>query len=270
MLVLHRFWAAHEGLCLGAGASGLAVATPSHALRSARPPPFAVPSSPLATLHAGKPAEAVLLLPSLRTAPLDSPELIRAVPRPGPRARAALLPWTVPVVLLYGTSALAAIPERGPGIRYGASMDSRAGLAGCATELVARGRVLPTLDHDGAGAVARWRPVIQGPDVATMHALAAAMPPACRALVGLVPSADAADRGSAGEARHHDDARVVMTAALASLVDAAARDALPPGLRLAPPRRGPPPAPPPPAAARPAAPGGPDGPGVRAPEGAGH
>src|SRR5215468_8236822 len=238
MLVLHGFWAAHEGLCLWAEDSELAVVSTSHALRSARPHPFAVPSSTLATLHAGKPAEAVLLLPSLRTAPLDSPELIRAVPRPGPRARAALLPWTVPVVLLYGTSALAAIPERAPGIRYGASMDYLAGLAGFATELVARGRVLPTLDHDGAGAVARWRPVIQGPDVATMHALAAAMPPACRALVGLVPPADAADRGSAGEARHNDDARVVMTAALASLVDAAARDALPPGLRLAPPRRG--------------------------------
>src|SRR5215472_11575351 len=238
MLVLHGFWAAHEGLCLWAEDSELAVVSTSHALRSARPHPFAVPSSTLATLHAGKPAEAVLLLPSLRTAPLDSPELIRAVPRPGPRARAALLPWTVPVVLLYGTSALAAIPDRAPGIRYGASMDYLAGLAGFATELVARGRVLPTLDHDGAGAVARWRPVIQGPDVATMHALAAAMPPACRALVGLVPPADAADRGSAGEARHHDDARAVMTAALASLVDAAARDALPPGLRLAPARRG--------------------------------
>jgi hypothetical protein len=87
-----------------------------------------------------------------------------------------LLPWTIPVVLLYGTSALAAIPERAPGIRYGASMDYLAALAGFATELVARGRVLPTLDHDGASAVARWRPVIQGPDVATMHALTAAMP----------------------------------------------------------------------------------------------
>src|SRR5262250_3252930 len=208
MLVLHGFWAAHEGLCLWAEDSELAVVSTSHALRSARPHLFAVPSSTLATLHAGKPAEAILLLPSLRTAPLDSPELIRAVPRPGPRARAALLPWTVPVVLLYGTSALAAIPERAPGIRYGASMDYLAGLAGFATELVARGRVLPTLDHDGAGAVARWRPVIQGPDVAAMHALAAAMPPVCRAVPG------------------HADPHEVMAAALAALVDAAAREAL--------------------------------------------
>src|SRR5262252_3290821 len=221
MLVLHGFWAAREGLCLWAEDSELSVASTSQALRSARPHPFAFPSGTLATLHAGKPGEAILLLPSVRTAPLDSPELIRAVPRPGPRARAALLPWTVPVVLLYGTSALAAIPERAPGIRYGASMDYLAGLAGFATELVARGRVLPTLDHDGAGAVARWRPVIQGPDVTAIHALAAAMPPVCRAL-----------------APGHDDPHDVLTAALAALVDAAARQALPAGLRLVPPRPG--------------------------------
>src|SRR5215831_6119080 len=206
MLVLHGFWAAREGLGLWAEDSELPVASTSHALRSARPHRFAALSSTLTTLHVGKPAEAVLLLPSVRTAPLDSPEVVRAVPRPGPRAGPVLLPWTVPIVLLNAASALAAVPERAPGIRYGASMDYLAALAGFAAELVARGRVLPTLDHDGASAVARWRPVIQGPDVATVHALVAAMPPACRAL--------------------------------AALVDAAAREALPPGLRLAPPRRG--------------------------------
>src|SRR6516225_8708174 len=237
MLVLHGFWAAREGLCLWAEDSELPVASTSHALRSARPHPFAAPSSTLATLHAGKPAEAVLLLPSVRTAPLDSPELVRAVPRPGPRAEPALLPWTVPVVLLNAASALAAIPERATGIRYGASMDYLDALAGFATELVARGRVLPTLDHDGASAVARWRPVIQGPDVATMHALAAAMPPVCRALARLAAPDEAAG-GSAGHIPEAGDAHEVMTAALAGLVDAAAREALPPGLRLAPPRRG--------------------------------
>ena len=221
MLVLHGCWAAHEGLCLWAEDSGLPVASTSHALRSARPHPFAAPASVLTTLHAGKPAEADLLLPSLRTAPLDSPELIRTTPRPAARSEPVLLPWTVPVVMLYGTAALAAVPERAPGVRYGASMDYLAGLAAFAAELVARGRVLPTLDHDGASAVARWRPVIQGPDVTAMHALAAAMPPVCRAV-------------SPGG----DDPHEVMTTALAALVDAAARAALPAGLRLVPPRRG--------------------------------
>src|SRR5215472_14964810 len=220
MLVLHGFWAAHDGLCLWAEDSELPIASTSHALRSARPHPFAAPASVLTALHAGKPAEADLLLPSLRTAPLDSPELIRTTPRPAARTEPVLLPWTVPVVMLYAAPALAAIPERAPGVRYGASMDYLAGLAAFGCELVARGRVLPTLDHDGAGAVARWRPVIQGPDVAAMHALVAAMPPVCRAVPG------------------HADPHDVMAAALAALVDAAAREALRAGLTLVPPRRG--------------------------------
>jgi SNF2 family DNA or RNA helicase len=220
MLVLHGFWAAHDGLCLWAEDSELPVTSTSHALRSPRPHPFAAPASVLTALHAGKPATADLLLPSLRMAPLDSPELIRTAPRPAARSEPALLPWTVPVVMLYAGPALAAIPERAPGVRYGAAMDYLAGLAAFAAELVARGRVLPTLDHDGAGAVARWRPVIQGPDVAAMHALVAAMPPVCRAVPG------------------HADPHEVMAAALAALVDAAAREALPAGLALAPPRRG--------------------------------
>src|SRR5215831_19018731 len=220
MLVLHGFWAARDGLCLWAEDSGLPITSTSHALRSARPHPFAAPASVLTALHAGKPAEADLLLPSLRTAPLDSPELIRTTPRPAARSEPVLLPWTVPVVMLYAAPALAAIPERAPGVRYGASMDYLAGLAAFAAELVARGRVLPTLDHDGAGAVARWRPVIQGPDVAAMYALVAAMLPVCRAMP------------------EHTDPHEVMAAALTALVDAAAREALPAGGTLVPPRRG--------------------------------
>jgi SNF2 family DNA or RNA helicase len=222
MLVLHGFWAVRDGLCLWAEDSGLPVTSTSHALRPARPHPFAAPASVLTTLHAGKPAEAELLLPSLRSAPLDSPELIRATPRPAARSAPVLLPWAVPVVMLDAAAGLATLAgERAPGVRYGASMDYLAGLAAFAAELVARGRVLPTLDHDGAGAVARWRPVIQGPDVAALHAFAAAMPPVCRAM-------------GPGDLDPHQ----VMTAALAALVDAAAREALPAGLRLAPPRRG--------------------------------
>jgi SNF2 family DNA or RNA helicase len=220
MLVLHGFWTARDGLCLWAEDSELPVASTSHAVRSARPHPFAAPASVLTALHAGKPAEAELLLPSLRMSPLDSPELIRTTLRPAPRSEPALLPWTVPIVMLYAAPALAAIPERAPGVRYGASMDYLVGLAAFATELVARGRALPTLDHDGAGAVARWRPVIQGPDVAAMHALVAAMPPVCRAVPG------------------HADPHEVLAAALAALVDAAAREALRAGLTLVPPRRG--------------------------------
>ena len=112
MLVLHGFWAARDGLCLWAEDSKLPVTSTSHALRSARLHPFAAPAGVLITLHAGKPGEADLLLPSVRSAPLDSPELIRTTPRPAPRSEPALLPWTVPIVMLYAAPALAAIPER--------------------------------------------------------------------------------------------------------------------------------------------------------------
>jgi SNF2 family DNA or RNA helicase len=220
MLVLHGFWSAADGLCLWAEDSERAVKSRSQALRSARPHPFAVPAGVLAGLHAGKHDEAVLLLPSLRTAPLDSPELIRAAPRPAMHSTPALLPWTVPIVILSASSALAALATPAPGVRHGVSMGYLAGLAAFATGLVARGRVLPALARDGAGAIARWRPVLQGPDVVALHALMSAMPPVCRAVPG------------------NDDPHEVMMPALAALVDAAVRETLAAGPQLAPPRRG--------------------------------
>jgi hypothetical protein len=92
MLVLHGFWVPAGGLCLWAEDSALMVKSRSQALRTARPHPFAAPADALVALYAGKPADVVLLLPSLRSAPLDSPELIRVTPRLPARSKAALLP----------------------------------------------------------------------------------------------------------------------------------------------------------------------------------
>jgi superfamily II DNA or RNA helicase len=220
MLALHGFWSLRGGLCLWAEDSAPPVKSRSQAMRSARPHPFAVSAGTLAAIHAGKPAEAVLLLPSLRTAPLDSPELVRITPRPPARSKAALLPWTVPVVTLDTAAALTALSERAPGVRYGASLGYLADVAAFAGELVSRGRVLPALMRDQAGAFARWRPFLQGPDAVAMHALAGAMPPVCRAVPG------------------RDDPHELLTAALGAMVDGAAREALPGGLSLTPPRRG--------------------------------
>src|SRR6266508_1977485 len=80
MLVLHGFWSAANGLCLWAEDSDRTVKSPSQALRSARPHPFAAPADVITGIHAGKPGTATLLLPSLRSAPLDSPELVRITP----------------------------------------------------------------------------------------------------------------------------------------------------------------------------------------------
>lgn len=154
MLVLHGFWSNSGGMRLWAEDSDLLVKSPSQALRSARPHPFAAPADLIAGIHPGKPATAVLLLPSLRSAPLDSPELIRLAPRPAARTDPMLLAWTVPVVDLDPTAALAAFDQPAPDVRYGASVDYLAELAVFARELVERGRVLPQLRRDTHGAAA--------------------------------------------------------------------------------------------------------------------
>ena len=85
MLVLHGFWSISGSLRLWAEDSDLLVKSPRQALRSARPHPFAAAADAIAAIHPGKPGTSVLLLPSLRSAPLDSPELFRVIPRPAAR-----------------------------------------------------------------------------------------------------------------------------------------------------------------------------------------
>jgi SNF2 family DNA or RNA helicase len=220
MLVPHGFWSTSNGLCLWAEDSDLTVKSPSQALRAARPHPFAAPADVIAAIHTGKPGTAALLLPSLRMAPLDSPELFRLTPRPTPRTNPALLPWTVSVVCLDAASAITALTEPAVDVRYGASVAYLADLVVFSRELVERGRILPACTPDGHGPVALWRPVLQGPDIVAMNSLIAAMPPVCRAEPGA------------------HDAHALATSALHALVDAAARAALPAGIDLLSPRRG--------------------------------
>src|SRR5215470_5463483 len=219
MLVLHGFWSATNGLCLWAEDSDRAVKSRSQALRSVRPHPFAAPADVVAGIHAGKPGTATLLLPSLRSAPLDSPELVRVAARPPRQSEPALLPWAVPVVCLDAASGLAALDEPVEDVRYGASLAFLSDLAGLARELVRRGRVLPAVRRDQYGVAACWRPVLQGPDIIAMGSLAAAMPPVCRAEVG------------------EPDGHWLAMSALQAMVDAVTRAALPAGIEL-PVRRG--------------------------------
>ena len=219
MLVLHGLWSMSGGLRLWAEDSDLPVKSPSQALRAARAHPFAASADAIATMYAGKPGTCVLLLPSLRSGPLDSPELVRVMPRPTPRTNATLLAWTVPVVQLDAAAAVAAFDERVGDIRYGASVDYLAELAGFARELVERGRVLPQLRCDTHGPIASWRPVLAGRDVVALTSLAAAMPPVLRS-----------------ELDGHDPYKLV-TLALEAMVDAGARAALS-HVELLPARRG--------------------------------
>ncbi|EHB56131.1 SNF2-related protein [Mycolicibacterium rhodesiae JS60] len=224
MLVLHGFWSLGDteagGLCLWAEDPERTVKSPSQALRVARPHPFAAPADVVAALVGGKVDTEVLLLPSVRTAPLDSPELFRAVPRPDPRTLPVLLPWTVPVARLDAAEALRVFGGTHTDIRYGASVRFLISVAEFATGLVRRGQVLPTVTVDELGPVARWRPVFAGHDVVAVNSLTTAMPPVCRAHVpDAVPDS-------------------LVASAVDALVDASVRAALPAGLDLAPPRRG--------------------------------
>jgi SNF2 family DNA or RNA helicase len=85
---------------------------------------------------------------------------------------------------------------------------------------VRRGRVLPALGGDERGPVAYWRPVVQGGDIAAVRALAAAMPPVCRA-----------EQNTLGA---HD----LTMSALTAFVDAQVRAVLPGDTDLVPRRRG--------------------------------
>ena len=190
------------------------VKSPSQATRSARPHPFAAPPEDLAKLHGGTPGTSLLLLPSLLSAPLDSPELVRTRPRPEPTRRPMLVCWSAPVSVFDAPATLTVLDNPVPDVRYGASLRHLRELASFARDLAERGRVLPTVADADGQSVARWRPVLQGPDVTTMHALVAALPPIGRA---------EADTPTDLRGRRPDE---LVTAALHALVDAAVRERL--------------------------------------------
>src|SRR6478752_9338736 len=184
MLVVHGFWSAGR-MCLWAEDSDRTVKSASRALRAARPHPFALPADSLSEIHIGKRGSVELQLPSLRSSPLDSPELLRVTPRPAPQSQPALLPWTVPVVALPAADALMILDDPAPDVRYGASVTYfLADLAGFARKLVSRGLILPAVEFDDDVPVAFWRPVVRGADVMELNAITTAMPPVCRAAAG--------------------------------------------------------------------------------------
>jgi SNF2 family DNA or RNA helicase len=220
MLALHGFWSGTDGLCLWAEDSTLLVKSGSQAMRAARPHPFAASADVLAAIHTGKPGYADVLLPSLRSAPLDSPELVRATPRPEPRTAAVLLPWTVPVVTMPAPSAVIVLDAPTADARYGDSLRYLADIVSFAKDLAQRGRILPAICWDEHGSVALWRPVVQGADVITLNAVVAAMPPVCRAASAATSPYD------------------LVMSALEAFVDVAARTVLPPADSLMPARRG--------------------------------
>ena len=230
MLAVHGLWSVRRGLVLWAEDSEPPVTSPSQAVRSARPHPFAAAASSVADAlpgaAQGTAAVATLLLPSTGRSPVDSPELVRLRPRREAHPT-LLLPWTVPVVCVDPETALAVLELPVTDARYGASMHYLAEVAAVARDLAERGRVLPAVESGSAddSPCARWRPVLQGPDAVAAHALSAAMPPVCRA------------EATGGQDSTGQRPTELVDHALAALTDAVARSRLS-GTRLLPQRRG--------------------------------
>jgi superfamily II DNA or RNA helicase len=169
-----------------------------------------------------------VVLPTTAAGPVASPELTAAVAEAGPASGGpaaavnspVLRRWLVDTVrprvpVTFGSDEPPGQPlgePPGEAFRLGASALFLLAVDGFAADLVDRGRVLPAVGGDGAGAVARWLPVRTGPDVDRFDALGAAMPPAFRAAAaGDTPGTSPAD---------------ALSAALDDLVDAHARDRL--------------------------------------------
>ncbi len=213
VLVVHGAW--HRGRLLLWGESAAAPAPSPRRSGGVSRHPHAVAPPALAAAVGLDPAVAaqtagqvVLHLPARGGVPVASPELIRAEPEPA--GRITLRRWRVPVLAYEPDQALPVLrvlaSTNATRATRGAAARLLVALGEFATDLVARGRLLPTLEIDGPDAV--WRPVLTGADAAWAQSLALAMPPAVRS---------AADE-PAGE---------VVAAALDALTDAAARAALP-------------------------------------------
>ena len=255
MLVVHTLWA-YGALQVWAEDSALPAHAPPRAgrpSRAPRPHPFAAAPDVLADALAaalastgaadlpGKAAddEITLRLPSTTDGPLASPELARPAAGisddTGTVRRLSLTGWRVPVLGIEPADAaplLTALAWLAPGdVVVSGAAGYLAAVARFAADLTARGRVLPVLTEEDGGYAARWRPVLSAGDARHARELAAAMPPACRAV------ADA----DAGPARSGPaEPGPLLADMLDALADTAVRSRLPGALLPA--RRGRPPA----------------------------
>ncbi|MGO2618940.1 DEAD/DEAH box helicase [Glutamicibacter ardleyensis] len=250
MLVLHAFWSPDEGPGIWAEDSSAEINSPSQVTKDLRLHPFAVPAQALAELHSGTSGNTVLRLPSVRRAPLDSPQLVRSEPRKKSTAKESLLSWKVPVLWLDSAALVNLMrpdsntepsqsvlnrllaPEKfvddvteNIDVAVASSLRYLAQIALFADELAFRGRVIPQVAWSEDAAqnllpLASWQPVLRGPDSLAFNDIVAAMPPAFRA--------------------HQEvhDKRSLVSSAVDFFVDAAVRLRLPADLPVLPARRG--------------------------------
>ena len=202
MLVVHTLWRPDSTLVVWAEDAD------RPAVRARAAHPFAASATRLAdALGLPDPVVAVAVrLPTRAGTPLDSPELLREDMPERVRGPVTLVEWRVPAIELDPDAALVLLRRLDDGARVlGATARHALEISAFVTDLIGRGRVVPSVDRDPLRAV--WRPVLTGPDAIWAQALALAVPPAARA-----------GGGSAAE---------VVAAAVDGLVDAAVRARLP-------------------------------------------
>ena len=233
MIVLHAMWSHDSALCVWGEDSARPPRAPARRGRTrARAHPFACATDELKsvlrrvcpTLGSGALIERDMsvLLPSFKDGPQSSPHLLRADDDRAAGSRPGLLyPWVVPALSMRGAGALdvllrlPAVEERG--IAVGDSPRFLAEAAKLALELLARGRVLPTLVWREERWLARWQPVTIDPhDSDRVRLLAVSMPALLRAEVGV--------------SEHWQRPETIVGEILGVLVDAGARRFLSGGL----------------------------------------
>ncbi|WP_026311558.1 DEAD/DEAH box helicase [Parafrankia elaeagni] len=252
MLVVHGICAPTGGAWLWAEDTRRWEQTPRGSAPSPHPHPFAATAAELALLAtdgsatdgsaAGGSAaggQLAVLLPSTAAGPLPSPELLASArataladDAPGPAGEGTAVDVHSPVLRRWLVDTIRPdVPpapggpwwEPGEAFQLGASALFLLAVDTFAVDLVDRGRVLPAVGWDGARPVARWSPVLAGPDADRFDELLAAMPPAFRAAAG--PAT--ADQTTAGQAAGSDSAEA-LGAALDQRVDAHVRGRLRP------------------------------------------
>ncbi|NJP32968.1 ATP-dependent helicase [Micromonospora sp. HSS6-12] len=166
MLVIHGSWRPGTGLAVWAEDTALPPRAPRRPGRAPRerPHPFAAGHAALAAALAevAEPTAlgtALLTLPTRAGSPLDSPELVRTEPVDPVRGPVTLAGWRVPVLVYAPFAALPLLRRVAEVAVAGASLRHLAELADFATDLAARGRVLPgVLPLAGAGGGEPARP----------------------------------------------------------------------------------------------------------------
>jgi SNF2 family DNA or RNA helicase len=159
--------------------------------RRAGPHPFSAsielirPQLPLADAP-GESATLCAWLPTRGGAPVPA-RPIWGAPKGAGRGALALRAWAVPALTVAPLDAFAQLmrlpDEPAPGVDYGAGLLFWRAAARFALELLAGQRFLPALVEGENGARAVWQAVLEAPpDQARFDALAAAMPPAARAV----------------------------------------------------------------------------------------